>query len=43
MYTQTQTVQKSKRGALLSQLVECGTLDLKVAGLNLTRGAVLCP
>ena len=25
------------------QLVECQTLDRKVAGSNLTRGAVLCP
>ena len=31
------------RGALLAQLVKCRTHDRKVAGLNLTRGAVLCP
>ena len=30
-------------GAPLAQLVECQTLDRKVAGLNLTRGTVLCP
>ena len=30
-------------GAPLAQLVECRTLDRKVVGLNLTRGAVLCP
>ena len=29
-------------GAPLAQLVECQTLDHKVAGLNLTRGTVLC-
>ena len=26
-----------------AQLVECRTLDRKVAGSNFTRGAVLCP
>ena len=26
-----------------AQLVECLTLDSKVAGSNFTRGAVLCP
>ena len=30
-------------GAPLAQLVECRTLDCKVAGLNLSRGKVLCP
>ena len=30
-------------GAPLAQLVECRTLDRKVVGSNLTRGAVLCP
>ena len=30
-------------GAPLAQLVECRTLDRKVAGSNLARGAVLCP
>ena len=29
-------------GASLAQLVELRTLDRKVAGSNLTRGAVLC-
>ena len=29
--------------APLAQLVECRTLDCKVPGLILTRGAVLCP
>ena len=27
----------------LAQLVDCRTLDHKVAGSNLTRGVVLCP
>ena len=31
------------RGALLAQLVEYRTLDGKVIGSNLTRGALLCP
>ena len=30
-------------GAPLAQLVECQTLDHKVAGSNLTRGTVLSP
>ena len=40
--------QKNKENNLTSdaplvQLVKCLTLDRKVAGANLTRGAVLCP
>ena len=31
------------REAPLTQLVVCQTLDHKVAGSGLTRGAVLCP
>ena len=31
-----------EKGSPLAQLVECRTLDRKVAGSNLTRGAVLC-
>ena len=34
---------RSISGAPLAQLVECRTLDRKVPGSNLTRGAVLCP
>ena len=30
-------------GAPLALLVECRSLDRKVAGSNLARGAVLCP
>ena len=30
-------------GAPLAQSVECRTLDRKVTGSNLARGAVLCP
>ena len=30
------------RGALVAKLIECQTLDRKVAGSNLTRGTVLC-
>ena len=30
------------KGAPLAQLVECQTLDRKVAGSNLTRGTMLC-
>ena len=33
----------TNRGAPSAQLVECRTRDRKVMGLNLTRGAVLCP
>ena len=33
----------NKWEAPLAQLVECRTLNRKVAGSNLTRGAVLCP
>ena len=36
-------VLKTNRGAPLAQLVECRTRDRKVMGLNLARGAVLCP
>ena len=36
-------VLKINMGAPLAQLVECRTRDCKVMGLNLTRGAVLCP
>ena len=35
--------QSSIKTAPLAQLVECRTHDLKVAGSNLTRGAMLCP
>ena len=30
-------------GAQLAQMVECQTLDRKVAGSYLNRGVVLCP
>ena len=40
--TQYETL-KVLRGALLTLLVECQTLDRKVVGSNLTRGAVFCP
>ena len=40
--TQYETV-KVLRGALLTPLVECQTLNRKVASSNLTRDAVLCP
>ena len=36
-------VLKTNRVAPLAQLVELMTRDRKVMGLNLTRGAVLCP
>ena len=36
-------VLKTNRGVTLAQLVECRIRDRKVMGLNLTRGAVLCP
>ena len=36
-------VLKTNREAPLAQSVECRTRDRKVMGLNLTRGAVLCP
>ena len=40
-----QCINKAKhgRGAPLAQFVECRTLDCKVVGSNLTKGAVLCP
>ena len=37
------TIHNITRGAPLALLVECRTLDRKVAGSNHTRGAVLCP
>ena len=38
----TGSEQNEPWGTPLAQLVECQTLDRKVTGSNLTRGAVLC-
>ena len=43
MFYKIHIVDNTVRVAPLAQLVECGTLDCKVTGSNLTMGAMLYP